>query len=76
MERTERKIENEYLTIAEVADELRIGKNTAYSLAKQFRDSGGRAGIPNFKVGRLYRVSRVALLKMSESGLDADGSIS
>ncbi len=51
----EEEIENEYLTLKEVMCLLYIGRNTAYKLV----NSGE---LPAFRVGKLWRVSRQALL--------------
>lgn len=41
----------EYLTVREVADELRVGRNTAYAAV----ESGD---IPAIRIGRLWRIPR------------------
>ena len=52
----ELEIENEYLTLLEVQQLLYIGRNTVYKLV----NSGE---LPAFRVGKLWRVSRQALLE-------------
>jgi hypothetical protein len=54
------------LTIPEAAAILRIGVNTGYDLAKRFRITGGRFGIPNVAVGGRYIVPRGRLLRWIE----------
>lgn len=34
------------LTVDEAADVLRISRNTAYAMAKEWRATGGRTGLP------------------------------
>lgn len=54
----------EVLTIDEAADVLRISRNTAYALAKQWRDSGGKEGLPVIELGRNLRVPRHGLAQL------------
>lgn len=51
----------EVLTIEEAADVLRISRNTAYTLAKRWRDTGGAEGLPVIELGRNLRVPRARL---------------
>lgn len=53
--------EPEVLTIEEAAAILRIGRNSAYALARQWRTTGGREGLPCIELGRTLRVPRSAL---------------
>lgn len=46
----------DFLTIAEAARILRTGRTTAYLQAQLWRDTGGKEGLPNRKVGNLARV--------------------
>lgn len=57
----------EFLTIEEAAVLLRIGRTSAYALAREWRETGGRAGIPVVKLGRQLRVPRAALADLHES---------
>lgn len=61
----------EFLTVEEAAAVLRIGRTSAYLLAQQWRHSGGRAGLPVQRLGRLLRVPRSALERMTVSPGDA-----
>ena len=46
------------LTIEEAAAILRISRNAAYAAARQWRATGGKAGIPCIEIGRTLRVPR------------------
>lgn len=54
----------EVLTIEEAADVLRIGRNTAYTLARVWRETGGRKGLPVIELGRSLRVPRAGLQRL------------
>lgn len=54
----------EVLTIDEAARVLRIGRNNAYSLAREWLATGGAKGLPVVKLGRSLRVPRAALQRM------------
>lgn len=56
------------LTVDEAAVVLRIGRGAAYELARRFRDSGGREGLPVVELGRSLRVPRAALIRLLEPG--------
>lgn len=49
------------LTVEEAAQILRIGRNSAYGLARRWIDSGGQEGLPAIRLGRCLRVPRSAL---------------
>ena len=40
---------------------LRIGRTSAYALAREWRETGGRSGLPVVELGRQLRVPRAAL---------------
>jgi len=44
------------LTVEEAARVLRVGRTSAYALARQWRDTGGRAGLPVVSFGTCLRV--------------------
>jgi hypothetical protein len=54
----------EVLTIEEAAAVLRIGRNAAYALARQWRATGGQQGLPCIELGRTLRVPRRALQQL------------
>lgn len=51
----------DFLTVEEAAQILRIGRTAAYGLARQWRATDGREGLPVVSFGRLLRVPRAAL---------------
>lgn len=54
------------LTVEEAAGILRIGRTAAYALAREWRSTGGRSGLPVLQLGRTLRVPRAALLRLLE----------
>ena len=50
--------DSEALTVQEAAAILRIGRNAAYVLARQWLVTGGREGLPCIELGRCLRVPR------------------
>ena len=61
----------EVLTIEEAASILRIGRNAAYALARQWRVTGGREGLPCIELGRTLRVPRAALQQLLDGAVTA-----
>jgi hypothetical protein len=59
------------LTVEEAAHILRIGRTAAYALAREFRATNGRTGLPVLELGRTLRVPRSALNRMLELRDDA-----
>lgn len=64
-----------FLTIPEAAERLRISRNSAYAAAKIYRHSRGREGLPNFALGRTYRVPAWALDRLGLHDGDDDPPI-
>lgn len=66
------------LTVEEVARILRIGRNSAYALARQWLATGGKEGLPAVRLGRSVRIPRPALEQLLGCELtvpgDGDGS--
>lgn len=56
--------EPEVVTVEEAAHILRIGRNTAYGLARQWLATDGREGLPVLVLGRTLRVSVSVLREM------------
>lgn len=51
----------DFLSVREAAQVLRIGRTCAYAQAREFVRTAGGSGLPVVRVGRLFRVPRVAL---------------
>lgn len=64
----------EVLTVEEAAAVLRISRGAAYELARQWRESGGRHGLPVVTLGRSLRVPREALRRLLDVGFDIRAS--
>lgn len=62
----------EVLTVEETADILRISRNSAYMLARRWRDTDGREGLPVIELGRNLRVPRAGLTRLLEGGRATD----
>jgi excisionase family DNA binding protein len=54
-------------TVEEAARILRIGRTTAYALAREWRATRGRSGLPVLELGRSLRVPRAALAELLET---------
>jgi hypothetical protein len=61
------------LTVEEAGALLRIGRTKAYAMAKQWRATGGEAGLPVIDLGHVLRVPRRALEDMVGADL-TDGA--
>jgi hypothetical protein len=61
----------DFLTVEEAARVLRIGRTAAYALARVWRETSGREGLPVVPVGRLLRVPRAALEAMAGGAITA-----
>jgi hypothetical protein len=55
----------DFFTVEEAARILRIGRTAAYELARKWRATEGRDGLPVVTFGRLLRVPRTALETLS-----------
>lgn len=54
----------EVFTVAEAAQLLRIGRSCAYALARRYRTTGGREGLPVIEIGHSLRVPRAAINRL------------
>jgi hypothetical protein len=68
----------EVLTVEEAAAVLRIGRGAAYALARRYRATGGRVGLPVIELGRHLRVPRAGLRRLIDGDIElpADGDTS
>ena len=66
--------EPQTLTVEEAARILRIGRTAAYALAREWRATNGRSGLPVLELGRTLRVPKSALDRMLELRTDG-GSV-
>lgn len=49
------------LTVEEAGDLLRIGRTKAYAMTREWRETGGRSGLPVIDLGNVLRVPRKAI---------------
>lgn len=66
--------EPEVVTVEEAAHILRIGRNAAYGLARQWLATGGREGLPVLVLGRTLRVPVSVLRSMLDDPHPPDRS--
>lgn len=59
----------EFLTVAEAAALLRVGRTKAYAMTQEWRASGGRRGLPVVDFGDLLRVPVRALEQLVDDAL-------
>ncbi len=52
------------MTVDEAAEYLRISRTLGYQLARQYRITGGEAGLPVVQIGRCLRVPRDELAEL------------
>lgn len=57
-----------FLTVEEAGDMLRVGRTKAYAMAKEWRATGGRAGLPVVDLGHVLRVPRQAIEELLLGG--------
>lgn len=60
-----------FLTVEEAGRLLKIGRTKAYLLTKEWRDTGGRSGLPVVDLGDVLRVPGPAIEQMLGIGLGA-----
>ncbi len=59
------------LTVEEAARLARVGRTKAYAMAREWRATGGRSGLPVVDFGHILRVPRRALEEMIGAELTA-----
>jgi excisionase family DNA binding protein len=52
------------MTVEEAANYLRVSRTLGYQLARQYRITGGEAGLPVVQLGRCLRVPRDELAEL------------
>ena len=60
------------LTVEEAAKLLRIGRTKAYALAREWRATGGRSGLPVVDFGHVLRVPVGKLEELTGTNLSTD----
>jgi len=68
-----------FLTVPEVMAIFRLGRTTAYALANEYLDTGGRSGLPCEKVGGMLRFPTAEIERLIRRPIDAaftDGAVS
>jgi hypothetical protein len=58
------------LTVEEAGGVLRIGRTKAYAMAREWRATGGRSGLPVIDLGHVLRVPRRALEELIGASLE------
>jgi excisionase family DNA binding protein len=58
----------EMLTVMEVAVILRVGRTTAYELAREYLRTNGASGLPVVRIGKQLRMSRAQLDDLIQRG--------
>jgi hypothetical protein len=61
------------LTVEEAASVLRIGRTKAYAMAREWRATGGRSGLPVIDFGHALRVPRHALEELIGAPIATEG---
>jgi hypothetical protein len=61
------------LTVEEAGELLRIGRSKAYAMAREWRETDGRSGLPVVDLGNVLRVPRPALEEMIGADLSTIG---
>lgn len=62
-----------FLKIEQVQELTQLGRSQIYELTRQWRETGGREGIPVVRFGRCLRIPTAALLRLAQVDLDALG---
>jgi hypothetical protein len=67
--------DDQFLTIPEAGERLRISKNAAYEAAKRYRETDGESGLPNIKIGGSLRVPTAVLQRMTQLELPFESEL-
>ena len=59
------------MTVEEAGELLRIGRTKAYAMAREWRETEGRSGLPVIDLGHVLRVPRPALEELIGADLSA-----
>ena len=59
------------LTVEEAGELLRIGRTKAYAMTREWRETGGRSGLPVIDLGNVLRVPRKAIEDLIGTDLSA-----
>lgn len=51
-----------------------LGRSQLYEMARRWRETGGREGIPNVRFGRCLRVPTAALLALASASPEHEGA--
>ena len=62
------------LTVEEAGALLRIGRTKAYAMTREWRETGGRSGLPVIDLGHVLRVPRRALEELIGTEFTDDGA--
>ena len=62
-----------FLRMDQVQELTQLGRSQLYELARRWRETGGREGIPNVRFGRCLRVPTAALLRIARPEDPSDG---
>jgi excisionase family DNA binding protein len=57
----------QFLTVEEAAAVLRIGRTSAYELARRWLSTSGREGLPVIRLGRTLRVPQAAMERLAQT---------
>ena len=59
----------DFMTLAQVAEALQIGRSTSYALTSEWTATRGASGLPFVWFGRQKRVPKMALIRFAEQAM-------
>ncbi len=59
----------DFMTIAQAATALQLGRPTTYALTVEWERTGGRNGLPFVWFGRQKRIPKAALIRFAERAI-------